>query len=148
MIRKMLLLVLLAAAAAGASEAPDPAPEEALVRMMRESEAAWNAGNIPGFMASYWQSPDLRFASGGSVTRGWQETLDRYLARYPDPGAMGRLVFADIDVQMLGPDHALVFGSWRLVRTGDTPHGLFSLICRRLPEGWRVVHDHTSSATE
>ena len=127
-------------------DAPDAA--EAIVTVLRDAEAAWNAGDIPGYMASYWNSPELRFASGGTVTSGWQPTLERYLARYPDRETMGRLVFADLDVRLLGPDHALAFGSWRLVRAHDEPHGLFSLVLRRFPEGWRIVHDHTSSARD
>jgi ketosteroid isomerase-like protein len=27
---------------------------------------------------------------------------------------------------------------------GSRPNGLFTLILRRLPAGWKIVHDHTS----
>jgi ketosteroid isomerase-like protein len=153
MIQAILGLVLLVAGPASAT-VPSPADtthaadEAAIVRVLREAESGWNAGDIPAYMDSYWRSPELRFASGGTVTRGWRPTLERYLARYPDRAAMGRLEFADLDVRLLGEDHALAFGSWRLVRAGDAPHGLFSLVFRRLPEGWRIVHDHTSSARD
>jgi ketosteroid isomerase-like protein len=156
MIRPILILVLAAILPAAALPAVNAAPaaadsaaaEAAILQVLRDAEAGWNAGDIPAYMASYWKSPDLRFASGGSVTRGWQPTLARYLARYPDRETMGTLAFGDLDVRLLGPDHALVFGSWRLQRAADSPHGLFSLVLRRLPEGWRIVHDHTSSADE
>ncbi len=149
MIRLGLLLMMLVALAGQASATEVPNPDQAaIIEVLRTAEAGWNAGDIPTYMNSYWQSDQLRFASGGKVSFGWQPVLDGYLARYPDKAAMGRLVFADLDVQMTGPDHAVAFGSWRLIRAADEPHGLFTLIFRRLPEGWRIIHDHTSSGVE
>jgi len=48
----------------------------------------------------------------------------------------------------LSPDAAVVLGRWRLARANDEPHGRFTLIFRRMPEGWRIVHDHTSAAKD
>jgi ketosteroid isomerase-like protein len=146
--RRPLAFVSLAALAAclvhcGARER-DPAPE---VRALLEAQAAaWNRGDIEGYMQGYWNSPELRFATGGTVTRGFQPTLARYKSRYADRAAMGTLAFSDLDIRPAGDDAALVFGAWRLARQNDSPHGLFTLFVRRTPEGWRVVHDHTSSA--
>jgi beta-aspartyl-peptidase (threonine type) len=108
---------------------------------------AWNAGDLEGFMHGYWNSPDLVFQSGGTVTRGWQPTLDRYRKRYRGEGReMGRLRFADLEVLVLGDESALVRGSFHLsMSDGSAPNGLFTLLLRRTPEGWRIVHDHTSS---
>lgn len=111
-----------------------------------EGEAWWNKGSIEGFMGTYWKSPDLRFASGGTVRYGWQTTLDGYLKRYPDRATMGRLVFSDLDITVLTHESALVFGAWKLEREHDQPHGLFTLLLRRFDEGWRIVADHSSSA--
>ena len=120
---------------------------EAEVReIILQGETAWNAGSVEGYMETYWKSPELRFASGGKVTFGWQETLDGYLKRYPDRAAMGRLVFSELDIRILSDEAALAFGAWRLIREDDQPNGLFTLQLRKFPEGWRIVHDHTSSA--
>ncbi len=150
MIRTLTLLTLLFVALVAHAETPAPAnPEqEAILEVLRAAETGWNAGDIPAYMNGYWRSDQLRFASGGRVSFGWQPVLDGYLKRYPDKDAMGKLVFADLDVKMTGPDHAVVFGSWRLIRAEDEPHGLFTLIFQRLPAGWRIIHDHTSSAPE
>lgn len=122
----------------------DPSGE---VRALLDAQAAaWNRGDIEGFMQGYWNSPELRFASGGNVTMGWKPTLDRYKARYADRAAMGTLAFTDLDVRPAGDDAALAFGAWRLVRESGSPHGLFTLLLRRTGDGWRIVHDHTSSA--
>ena len=109
--------------------------------------AAWNRGDLEGFMATYWRSPDLVFCSGGTVTKGWDATLARYRQRYQSEGReMGQLRFDGIEVIPLGEDAALARGAWRLRLTdGQEPHGLFTLLLRRLEGAWRIVHDHTSS---
>jgi uncharacterized protein (TIGR02246 family) len=126
--------------------AADPAAVERDVRALLDDQVtAWNRGDLEGFMAGYWQSDELRFASGGDVTFGWNATLERYRTSYPDRATMGTLSFVDIDVRALGADHALAFGRWVLDREADRPTGLFTLVLERRAEGWRVVHDHTSA---
>jgi ketosteroid isomerase-like protein len=112
--------------------------------VMDKQVAAWNAGDIDGFMAGYWRSPDLIFISGDTVTRGWQTTLDRYKKGYDSRAKMGVLTFSDIEVKLLSRDAAVVLGSWSLAREKDNPHGKFTLTFRKLKEGWRIVMDHTS----
>lgn len=114
--------------------------------LLASQQAAWNEGDIEGFMAGYWQSPQLRFGSGGTVTRGWQETLERYQQGYRDRSAMGELSFTDLDYTILSEDAAVLHGRWQLTRDGDAPSGLFTLVLRRFPEGWRIISDTTTSA--
>ncbi len=108
--------------------------------------AAWNRHDLDSYMAGYWKSPDLTFYSGGTITRGWQPTLERYRKRYQSEGRdMGSLDFPEISVEPLGDATAVVRGRWRLkMKDGKTPQGLFTLIFKKFPEGWRIVHDHTS----
>jgi ketosteroid isomerase-like protein len=108
--------------------------------------AAWNRGDIEGFMQGYAQIDTLRFASGDKVTYGWRATLENYQKSYPDRAAMGTLAFSDLVVTELAPDAALVFGRWQLTREKDTPHGLFTLTLKKTAAGWHIIHDHTSSA--
>ena len=107
---------------------------------------AWNRGDLEGFMAGYWNSPDLVFQSGATVTRGWQATRERYRRRYQAEGKeMGRLRFQDLDVQLLGADAAFIRGRWHLtMKDGSEPGGLFTLLARRIGGEWKIVHDHTS----
>lgn len=108
--------------------------------------AAWNRGDIDGFMDGYWQSPETVFVSGDSLTRGWQTVRDRYKKAYDTRAKMGTLSFLEIDIKPLGPQRAIAVGRWQLAGVADTPHGRFTLILRLTPEGWRIMHDHTSSA--
>ena len=124
---------------------PEPGSEAAIRQVLDAQVAAWNRGDLDTFMAGYWQSAELTFFSGPDRTAGWQATLERYRKRYKSEGKeMGRLTFTDVSVEMLGPDSALVRGGWHLEMSKESPSGLFTLIFRRTPEGWRIVHDHTS----
>jgi uncharacterized protein (TIGR02246 family) len=141
-------IAVLALAMALASVAAAEEPMATPVRSVLDAQvAAWNRGDLEGFMAGYWRSPDLVFCSGDTVTKGWDETLARYRKRYESEGRdMGRLRFDGIEVIPLGEDATLARGAWRLVLTdGKEPHGLFTLLLRRLDGAWRIVHDHTSS---
>jgi ketosteroid isomerase-like protein len=109
---------------------------------------AWNDGEIDRFMKGYARSKDTVFVSGDTVTRGWETVRDRYRQKYSDRTKMGVLTFSDLEIVLLSPDSAVALGSWKLQRETDESHGRFTLIFRRLPEGWRIVHDHTSAAKE
>ncbi len=130
------------------SSSASPNPEAEIRELLELQQAAWNKHDLDGFMAGYWHSEDLTFFSGGAVTRGWQPTLNRYKKRYQGEGhEMGKLEFRNLRIEMLGNDAAFARGEyWLTLSDGKTPHGIFTLIARRLPEGWRLVHDHTSEA--
>ena len=112
--------------------------------VMTAQTAAWNGGDIDGFMRGYWDSPELVFVSGANVTRGLKPTLDRYKKNYATRAKMGTLRFSDLEVEILSKDSAVVLGSWALARDGDNPGGKFTLIFRRFRDGWKIIHDHTS----
>ena len=122
-----------------------PAAVSGSIRAVLDAQAAaWNRGDINGFMAGYARSPNTTFVSGDEITRGWQTVHDRYAKKYNRREKMGRLTFSSLTITPLGDDVALVLGSWSLQRKNDRPHGKFTLLFRRLPEGWRIVMDHTS----
>jgi beta-aspartyl-peptidase (threonine type) len=123
----------------------DEAVPQAIRQVLADQDAAWNRGDLEGFMAGYLRSPQLTFSSAAEPRRGWQETLGRYRQRYQGKGnEMGKLTFSDLDIRLLRADLALVTGRWKLVRTKDAPDGLFTLVMWRTPDGWRIIHDHTS----
>ncbi len=126
-------------------QAENVAREWPIRKVLDDQAGAWNRGDLEGFMAGYLRSGGLTFASGRDLQRGWDATLARYRARYQGKGnEMGRLTFSDLDIRWLHGDQALVTGRWKLVRTKDQPDGRFTLVMRRTPEGWRIIHDHTS----
>ena len=114
--------------------------------VLRAQQDAWNRGDIDSFMNGYWHSDDTVFVSGDEVTRGWQKVLDRYKKKYSDHAKMGTLTFSDLEITSLSNDTIVALGSWKLKRANDEPHGRFTLIFRKFPDGWKIVHDHTSAA--
>jgi ketosteroid isomerase-like protein len=121
---------------------------EAVENVLRVQQDAWNRHDLAGFMAGYWNSPELTFFSSAKENHSWQATMDRYRATYQSVGhEMGRLEFSGLRIEMLGTDAAFVRGTWHLTTSDEkNPHGLFTLIFRKFPEGWKIVHDHTSAA--
>jgi ketosteroid isomerase-like protein len=97
-------------------------------------------------MDGYERSKETVFVSGDNVTRGWQTVLDRYKKNYDSREKMGTLTFSDLEITPVGKDAAIVLGRWHLQRAQDEPHGRFTLILRRTSQGWKIIHDHTSSA--
>jgi uncharacterized protein (TIGR02246 family) len=120
---------------------------EEIRAVMDAQAAAWNRGDIEGYMQGYARSSETVFVSGDTVTRGWQTVLERYKRGYDSREKMGTLLFSDLEIKVIGKDTAVGLGRWQLTRAADTPHGRFTLIFRRFKEGWRIVHDHTSSAS-
>jgi ketosteroid isomerase-like protein len=137
----LLLLVSLISVAASVSASPEANTE--ILAVLNTQVAAWNRGDIDGFMDGYVRSDKLEFVSGGKITRGWQTVRDRYHRKYENATKMGRLTFSDIQYNSLNAKHVIVLGRWSLRRKNDNPHGSFELIFRLTPAGWRIVHDHT-----
>ena len=114
--------------------------------VLSAQQEAWNRGDIDRFMNGYARSPSTVFVSEDTIRRGWEIVRERYRKKYSDRAKMGTLTFSDLEIALLSPDAAVALGRWRLERAKDRPHGRFTLIFKRLPEGWRIVHDHTSAA--
>lgn len=135
---------ILATTQPGQANEPDAAA--AIRKVLNDQVAAWNKGDLERFMSGYWKSPHLSFSSGKDRTRGWQATYERYRKRYQSEGReMGQLSFSELEIEPLSDTSAYVRGRWQLVLKKETIGGLFTLIFKKQPEGWRIVHDHTSS---
>jgi ketosteroid isomerase-like protein len=145
-----LQIMLFAMADQGRAQAAssDSAAKAAVEHLLGTQQEAWNKHDLESFMAGYWNSTELTFFSGAKESHGWQAAIERYRTTYTSPGhEMGKLEFSGLRIEMLGANAAFVRGAWQLTMSdGKTPHGLFTLVFRKLPEGWKIVHDHTSAA--
>jgi uncharacterized protein (TIGR02246 family) len=140
MIRFAVLTLLCCAAVAA------PSPETDIRAVLDRQVADWNRGDVNAFMQGYADSDQTLFI-GKTVTRGWQQVIERYRKSYPSKDRMGRLEFSDVEVHPLGSDYALVVGRYHLSRTaesGGDASGIFSLIFHRTSAGWKIIADHTS----
>ena len=121
------------------------ADREAIGAVLRAQQSAWNQADVDTFLQGYWHSPELTFSGSRGVARGWDGVLARYRKNYPDRDAMGQLDFSNLEFRFLGPDAALVLGKWHLQREKDELGGVFTLVWQRFPNGWKIIHDHTSA---
>ncbi len=148
-IAALALALTLIASRSPRAEGPD-AEVAAIKAVLDQQERDWNKGDLDAFLEGYWHSPGVVFLSGGDRHDGFDAMRDRYRKRYKAEGkAMGQVAFSGVEIQILGPDAAFVRGRWGLTMPdGKKPNGLFTLIFRKFPEGWKIVHDHTSVAPD
>ena len=138
---RCILVLAMALPLMGASE------EAAVKKVLDDQVKAWNRGDLDEFVKGYLNSPGITFV-GKTVSRGYQGVLDRYRANYGDKQRMGTLRFDEVEVKMLGKDHALILGKFALDRTaagGGPASGRYSLVARKTKDGWKLIHDHTSN---
>jgi beta-aspartyl-peptidase (threonine type) len=132
--------------ACGGATAFGDGDRSAVETVLTTQRDAWNRGDIEAFMAGYERSPDLVFTAGGDIERGWDEAIARYRERYGgNTEGMGTLDFELLDVRSLGADGAVVLGRWRVTDSPNDGSGVFSVVLARSADGWKIVHDHTSS---
>jgi beta-aspartyl-peptidase (threonine type) len=135
------LAILMIVIAAGSSQ-PQNAGNE-LLGILELQKESWNRQDLEGFMAYYWNSEEFTFQSGANRLRGWKTLLERYKKSYSGENR-GKLNFTDLEVNVISADHAYVLGRWKLELMDSQREGVFTIIFRRFPEGWRIIHDHSS----
>ena len=139
------LLLLISLSSRSAAAPPQSDDAGAILTLLKDQTAAWNRGDIEGFMDGYWNSNQTEFVSPNGVSRGWQALLERYRRSYPDRKAMGHLTFTDLEIRVECSTSAYAIGEYHLQRENDNPSGVFTLNFRKFPEGWRIVVDHTTA---
>lgn len=154
--QRLLLVASTALFAVSCAAAARPAPpggaagetaSMAITRLLEDSAEAWNRGDLDGFLEPYLDSPEMTYVGGSGIVRGKEELREVYRRAYwTDEGPAQSLRFTDLEVRMLGSEHALVLGGYRLYEASgaEAGSGPFTLVLRRTAEGWRVVHDHSS----
>ena len=118
--------------------------EQAIRNVLATQNAAWNRGDIDGFMKGYWENDSLMFIGKSGVTYGWANTLKNYKKGYPDTAAMGKLTFTLIQVKKLSPEYYYVTGKWFLRRSVGDVGGHYTLLFRKIKGQWVIISDHSS----
>jgi beta-aspartyl-peptidase (threonine type) len=139
--------MLVALMGASLFPAQDLKPVSEIRTLLDAQVKAWNQGDLDGFVSAYWNDDRVTFFSGGDVSKGFKPLRDRYFKRYKAEGKeMGQLAFENLEIEPVGPDFATARGRFRLKMKEDQPPGLFTLWLRKFPDGWKIVHDHSSAA--
>jgi beta-aspartyl-peptidase (threonine type) len=125
---------------------PDiPKIENEIQSILNRQKASWNEKSVEGFMDDYWKSENFTFQSGNNRLHGWDALYSRYKKSYTGEN-WGELDFTDIEIEVLTNDYAYVLGRWKLTYTDSFKEGLFTIIFQRMSEGWKIIHDHSSSS--
>ena len=120
--------------------------QEEIRMMLEEQDAAWNRGDLDGFMKPYDNTSELVFIGSQGPVRSSKTMKEGYEARYKTGKSdFGKLTFSQLEIEELGPDLARAWGKWLVEQDQKKLSGWFSLILRKKPEGWRIIHDHSSS---
>jgi uncharacterized protein (TIGR02246 family) len=115
--------------------------------MMRNSQAAWNRGDLAAFASDYEDSPETTFIGKDVTHGGTAAILARYQSHYSSREGMGTLTYSELAVRELAPGLVLANGKWELKRTaagGGDASGRFTLVIRKTSKGWKIIHDHSS----
>ena len=147
------LVVLLTICAVMTTHAQIPMGDEAAIRAALDAQvAAWNHADIPGFMQTYENSPETTFI-GAHLRKGYGPILERYKQSYTTAEQMGVLTFSDLEIRLLpsacgASEFAVATGTFHLERSAKgeakKDDGIFSLVWRKGPQGWKILLDHTS----
>ncbi|MDB4950737.1 MAG: hypothetical protein JWM27_3386 [Gemmatimonadetes bacterium] len=151
-LRPLILAAMLAATARASAAQSARALDgrgAAITAELQASAQEWNRGNLDGFLLPYLDSPATTYVGRSGLVRGKRAVREKYVTNYFHPGGAlpDLLSFADIEVRPLGSDYALALGRWIITdrRTHkQTSTGRFSLTFQRTPQGWRIIHDHSS----
>ena len=120
---------------------------EVAIRNVFEDEcAAWNRGDLDGYLASYWDSDKTLWVSGGSLRRGRKAIVEAYKARFSTPQQMGQITVAELEIDVLTDTDAIAFGRWMLAMEDISSHGFFTVQLKKIEGIWLIVSDHASSA--
>jgi ketosteroid isomerase-like protein len=118
--------------------------ETAIRNILSKQSAAWNQGNLEGFMEGYWKNDSLMFIGKKGLNYGWGNTLNNYKKSYPDIKAMGQLMFTILLVKPLSSQYQEVIGKWHLTREEGNLEGHFTLLFQKIKGQWLIVMDHSS----
>lgn len=116
----------------------------AIVNILFQQQADWNAGDIDAFMEGYLKSDQLVFSGASGPIYGWETTRDRYKRTYSDRERMGVLKFDVLHLLALSETVVQLQGKFYLQRTSGDLQGFFTLNWILLNKQWYIISDHTS----
>lgn len=149
--RTLLLAALLGAGCRPAAPPARPAPDAALLTRQFEAQFqrsadAWNRGDLDAFVSDYAADTLPTFVSRGHLHRGHDWIRANYAPLFQPGARRDSLRFEEFQARPLTADLALITARFILFR-GDsvTASGPFTLLMQHQPDGWKILHDHSSS---
>lgn len=140
----LLMTLIFAASLSGLAQTTPHKSVRQVLAIMDAQQKAWNNGDIPAFMESYWKDPQLQFIGATGIIKGWEATLKRYQTSYPDRETMGHLEFEIMQVDRRSKKVVTVSGKYILTRDNKNIVGYFLLVWEKKGKEWVIVMDATT----
>ncbi len=119
--------------------------EQAIRDLTDNLQSDWNAGDMEGYLASYWNSADLSIMFGNQSVRGWNAMAEMFRGAWSTDEAMGDFTARDVVIRQIGPDTVISSGQFTHVFPAETVDGSFTHVWKHQADGqWRIAHEHTS----
>lgn len=117
-----------------------------VTKVVLAQEAAWNKGDLEGYLSHYKDAPDTQAILSGPV-RGLANIKSAFHISFPNREAMGTLDNSDVEVRGLGENFALATGKYHLTRpkkSGGNTEGGFVEVLEKTAAGWQVIFSETT----
>ncbi|SHI92234.1 YybH family protein [Pseudozobellia thermophila] len=116
--------------------------DQSAIRSILDKQAsAWSNGDLEAFMQDYWKSDSLTYFSRGSITKGWETTLNKYKKGYPSKAHTGQLTFKIAQLTQISENAYYVMGEYFLTRKVGNAHGTFMIIFKKIDGEWKIIAD-------
>ena len=151
MVRAIPLALALLVACTSSTPSPQPLPDRAALtssiqQQFSRSADAWNRGDLDAFMSDYAPDSLTSYVSGGHLVKGVDLIRSHYAPRFAPGATRDSLRFEEFNVRPLSSTLTLVTARFILYNTeGTTASGPFTLVMERQSDGWKILHDHTST---
>jgi uncharacterized protein (TIGR02246 family) len=112
-----------------------------VTKVLLAQEAAWNSGDLDGYVSHYKDAPDTQ-AILGTAAHGLETIRNAFRQNFPNAESMGKLENSEVEVRELGEKFALVTGKYHLSRSkkaGGDATGTFTEIFEKTAAGWQVI---------
>lgn len=117
-----------------------------VVKIVLAQQAAWNKGDLDGYLSHYKESPDTQ-AVLANLVRGVENIRAAYRQNFPNKDSMGSIEDTDIDVKTLGDNYALATGRYHLNRpkkSGGPVEGTFMELFEKTQGGWQIIFSQST----
>jgi uncharacterized protein (TIGR02246 family) len=116
------------------------------VKIVVAQEAAWNRGDLEGFLSRYKDDPETQAVLGGSV-KGLANIRSTFRLNYPNRESMGTIDYSAVEARELGENFAMATGKYHLERSkkaGGSAEGTFIEIMEKTDKGWQIIFSQTT----
>jgi ketosteroid isomerase-like protein len=134
-----------------ATAAPAPKNVRAEVQeFVRGYVKATNEADAPALSGLYARVPEVTSVTQGQITRGWESIRAAADSLFGSSSGL-QVELGWIDVTPLPPQHALAVAPATVTVNTMAGRlqflGALSMVLRKTPEGWKILHDHASVQT-